>query len=156
MASPAAIGAGVGGGAVAVAGTSYAAYTQLRPYDNFLDYAQRNGKVYIGGGEARNIKSAIKSSSDVSSDGYKKDLKDNWTTIKGDDASASQEGDIDGAGKTGDTDEAKLNKLATEVNTWCESKKEKTPTKTGDSIDWLKVGQDANWVLFEKVCLEKS
>ncbi len=42
MASPAAIGAGIGGGAVAVAGTSYAAYTQLRPYDDFSDYARRN------------------------------------------------------------------------------------------------------------------
>ncbi|GCE63894.1 hypothetical protein [Candidatus Mycoplasma haematohominis] len=157
MASPAAIGAGITGGAVAVAGTSYAAYTQLRPYDDFLDYANRNWYEYIGG-DTEKISSKIVGTAGQASNPYKdalKRIRGSWKVGTG--GTAIQDTDIDVAGKDGDsTSPKKIDLIKEAVKGWCEETKKNTPTKKDEKIDWSdeSMKKDENWKNFADVCLE--
>ncbi|GCE63721.1 hypothetical protein MHSWG343_07210 [Candidatus Mycoplasma haematohominis] len=157
MPSPAAIGAGVGGGAVAVAGTSYAAYTQLRPYDNFLDYANRNGLVYIGENDDEITTKVKADSGDVNGNGYRKNVKDALASETGSNKPTDDE--INKAGKTGDEndkDGTKLTKVLSEVKNWCKKTKLLKPTRTeSQDVDWSSINTNANWDNFKKLCLKK-
>ncbi|WP_216083422.1 hypothetical protein [Candidatus Mycoplasma haematohominis] len=155
MASPAAIGAGVGGGVVALAGTSYAAYTQLRPYDDFLDYANRNWLVYIGD-TANGFKNKISADTgDGTQNGYRKILSEKLNLISGTDNQINAD-DIQKAGKDADdSDKAKLNKVAKKVRDWCESNKTKG-SKSTDNVNWASIKENADWQNFERLCLETS
>ncbi|WP_216083681.1 hypothetical protein [Candidatus Mycoplasma haematohominis] len=163
MASPAAVGAGVIGGSVAVAGTSYAAYTQLRPYDDFLDYANRNWYVYIGGDEEK-IASKIKGdpSTEDTSNSYKVALKKIKTSLRKDASGTStslDDDDIDKAGKSGETEsETKLTLVKGAVKVWCEANKKNKPAETDGKIDWSneKMKENENWKNFAAVCLEST
>ncbi|GCE64047.1 hypothetical protein MHSWG343_10550 [Candidatus Mycoplasma haematohominis] len=161
MASPAAVGAGVIGGSVAVAGTSYAAYTQLRPYDDFLDYANRNWYVYIGEDEEK-IASKIKGDSSTAntSNPYKAALKKIRESLRAGTGSDSiQDADIDKAGKSGETEsETKLTLVKGAVKVWCEANKKNKPAETDGKIDWSneKMKENENWKNFAAVCLEST
>ncbi|WP_216083455.1 hypothetical protein [Candidatus Mycoplasma haematohominis] len=155
MASPAAIGAGIGGGAVAVAGTSYAAYTQLRPYDDFSDYARRNWFSFVYETDDK-IKEKIRNGGDGTVDGYRKDLKDEWNLIKGTQSDAPTADDVGKAGTSEDTglEPTKLTKVVDKVKAWCKTEEKKKPQGSDGKVDWSKIDSDAGWQKYKKLCLE--
>ncbi|GCE63737.1 hypothetical protein [Candidatus Mycoplasma haematohominis] len=153
MASPAAIGAGIGGGAVAVAGTSYAAYTQLRPYDDFSDYARRNWFSFIYETDEK-IKEKIRNGGDGTAEGYRKYLKDELESIKGTGDGMLTDEDVTNAGKDNDTGGAKLTKVVEKVKAWCTTEEKKKPQGENGKVDWSKIEADVNWKKYEKLCLE--
>ncbi|GCE63094.1 hypothetical protein [Candidatus Mycoplasma haematohominis] len=168
MPSPAAIGGGALGAGVIGVGTAYAAGAfnkadQVITYENFGDYVTKKELTYIGSLKDtvdNSIKKLLDEDKTSSSNGYRSKLKDKWESM--DETNLKEKGgqaitkptDVKDKLVPSDTLE-KSEDIAKFTKAWCELKKSKV---SGTDKKWTEdtIKKDADWKIFEEVCLIKK